>query len=243
LIDKYGIVQLSTGDMLRAAAAAPTPVGQRTKAIIDRGDLVPDDVVVSIIAERIDRPDARRGFVLDGFPRTVAQAEALERLLAERGLKLDAVIELKVDEGILLGRIEKRIADMKMRGEASRADDNAEVLKGRLNAYRSRTAPLSDYYAGKGMLTQVDGMAPVARVTGAIDRVLGAGRARPAGKASRGRKPASRRKAASGKAKPAKRAKGRKPAGMRGTKARAAKRGQPRRKSRAGRGKSNRRRG
>src|SRR6185312_7929818 len=119
LIDKYGIVQLSTGDMLRAAAAAPTPVGQRTKAIIDRGDLVPDDVVVSIIAERIDRPDARRGFVLDGFPRTVAQAEALERLLAERGLKLDAVIELKVDEGILLSRIEKRIADMKTRGEAS----------------------------------------------------------------------------------------------------------------------------
>ena len=143
LIAKHGIVQLSTGDMLRAAVAAGTPVGLRAKSIMDRGELVPDDVVVAIIAERIDRPDAKRGFVLDGFPRTVPQAEALERLLAERGLKLDAVIELKVDEGILLRRIEKRVAEMVARGERVRADDNPEVLKGRLAAYRAQTAPLA----------------------------------------------------------------------------------------------------
>ena len=121
LIAKYGIVQLSTGDMLRAAVAAGTAVGLRTKSIMDRGELVPDDVVVAIIAERIDRPDAKRGFVLDGFPRTVPQSEALDRLLAERGLRLDAVIELRIDEGILLRRIEKRIAEMAARGEKARA--------------------------------------------------------------------------------------------------------------------------
>ena len=129
LVAKHGIVQLSTGDMLRAAVAAGTPVGLRAKAIMDRGELVPDEVVVAIIADRIGQPDAKRGFVLDGFPRTVPQAEALDRLLAERGLKLDGVIELKVDEGILLKRIEKRVAEMTARGEKVRADDNPEVLK------------------------------------------------------------------------------------------------------------------
>ena len=129
LVRKYGIVQLSTGDMLRAAVAAGTPVGLRAKSIMDAGQLVPDDVVVSIIADRIGQPDARRGFVLDGFPRTVPQAEALERLLAERGLKLDGVIELKVDEGILLKRIENRVAEMTARGEKLRADDNPDVLQ------------------------------------------------------------------------------------------------------------------
>ena len=172
LIAKHGIVQLSTGDMLRAAVAAGTPVGLRAKSIMDRGELVPDDVVVAIIADRIDQPDAKRGFVLDGFPRTVPQAEALDRLLAERGLKLDAVIELKVDEGILLRRIEKRVADMTARGEKVRADDNPEVLKGRLSAYRAQTAPLAGYYAGKGMLKSVDGMAAIDEVTAAIDRLL-----------------------------------------------------------------------
>ena len=161
LIAKHGIVQLSTGDMLRAAAAAETPVGLRAKSIMDRGELVPDDVVTAIIAERIDQPDAKRGFVLDGFPRTVAQAEALDRLLAERGLRLEAVIELKVDEGILLQRIEKRIAEMTAREEKVRADDNPEVLKGRLAAYRTQTAPLAGYYAGKGLLRTVDGMEPI----------------------------------------------------------------------------------
>jgi adenylate kinase len=172
LICKYGIVQLSTGDMLRAAVAAGTPVGKRAKAIMDRGELVPDEVVVAIIADRIDQPDAKNGFILDGFPRTVPQAEALDRLLAERSLKLDAVIELKVVEDILLKRIEKRVAEMTARGEKVRADDNPEVLKGRLTAYRAQTAPLSFYYASKGLLRAVDGMAPIEKVTGAINALL-----------------------------------------------------------------------
>jgi adenylate kinase len=189
LIAKHGIVQLSTGDMLRAAVAAGTPVGLRAKSIMDRGELVPDEVVVAIIADRIDQPDAR-GFVLDGFPRTVPQAQALDRLLAERGLKLDAVIELKVDEGILLKRIEKRVAEMAARGEKIRADDNPEVLKGRLSAYRAQTAPLTGYYADKGMLRAVDGMAAIDEVTAEIDRLLRPAKAvRPKGAAkSRRRK-------------------------------------------------------
>jgi len=172
LIAKHGVVQLSTGDMLRSAVAAGTPVGLRAKSIMERGELVPDDVVVAIIADRIDQPDAKRGFVLDGFPRTVPQAEALDRLLTERGLKLDAVIELKVDEGILLQRIEKRIADMTARGEKIRSDDNPEVLKGRLFAYREQTAPLVGHYAGKGLLERVDGMAAVDDVSAQIGRLL-----------------------------------------------------------------------
>ncbi len=185
LIAKHGIVQLSTGDMLRAAVAAGTPVGLHAKSIMDRGELVPDDVVVAIIAERIDQPDAKRGFVLDGFPRTVPQAQALDHLLMERGLTLDAIIELKVDEGILLRRIEKRVAEMTARGEKVRADDNPEVLAGRLAAYRAQTAPLVDYYAAKSMLKSVDGMAPIDEVTAAIDRlsrpvaVSGPARAKP----------------------------------------------------------------
>jgi adenylate kinase len=190
LIAKHGIIQLSTGDMLRAAVAAGTPVGLRAKSIMDRGELVPDDVVVAIIADRIDKPDAKRGFVLDGFPRTVPQAQALDRLLAERGLKLDAVIELKVDEGILLRRIEKRVADMTARGEKVRADDNPEVLKGRLSAYRAQTAPLADYYAGKGMLKSVDGMASIDKVTAEIGRLLRSRAPKP--KSSRRKSRASR---------------------------------------------------
>jgi len=177
LITKHGIVQLSTGDMLRAAVAAGTPIGLRAKSIIERGDLVPDEVVVAIIAERIGQPDAKRGFVLDGFPRTVPQAQALDRLLTERGAKLDAVIELKVNEGILLRRIERRVADMTARGETVRADDNPEVLKGRLAAYRTQTAPLASYYADKGILRGVDGMASVDEVAAAICRLLTPGEA------------------------------------------------------------------
>jgi len=177
LIAKHGIVQLSTGDMLRAAVAAGTPVGLRAKDVMERGELVPDEVVVEIIADRIDQPDAKRGFVLDGFPRTVPQAQALDRLLAERGLKLDAVIELKVDEGILLQRIEKRVAEMIGRGEKIRTDDNPEVLKGRLSAYRAQTAPLADYYANRGMLRTVDGMASIEAGSAQIDRLLGPTRA------------------------------------------------------------------
>jgi adenylate kinase len=212
LVAKHGIVQLSTGDMLRAAVAAGSAVGLRAKDIMDRGELVPDEVVVAIIAERIGQPDAKVGFVLDGFPRTVPQAQALERLLAERGLKLDGVIELKVDEGSLLKRIETRVAEMSARGEKLRADDNPDVLKGRLAAYRTQTAPLAAHYDRKGMLTTVDGMAPIDQVTAAIDRILssaGAGKAKLAarkprrakakpakakGRAKRGRRKASTRR-------------------------------------------------
>jgi adenylate kinase len=130
--------------------------------------------VVAIIADRIGQADAKRGFVLDGFPRTVPQAEALDRLLAERGLKLDAVIELKVDERILLQRIETRVAEMVARGEKVRADDNPDALKKRLDAYRLQTEPLAAYYARTGQLRTVDGMAPIDDVTGQIGSVLGA---------------------------------------------------------------------
>jgi adenylate kinase len=208
LVAKHAIVQLSTGDMLRAAVAAGTEVGLRAKSIMDAGQLVPDDVVVAIIADRIGHADARRGFVLDGFPRTVPQAEALDRLLAERGLKLDGVIELKVDEGILINRIATRVEEMTARGEKLRADDNPDVLKGRLAAYRAQTAPLADYYARKGMLKTVDGMAPMNDVTAAIDRILSpAGAAKGPAKA----KPAAKKPSRS-KAKPAKGRKAKVPA-------------------------------
>ena len=199
LVARHKIVQLSTGDMLRAAVAAGTPVGLRAKSIMDAGQLVPDEVVVAIIADRIDEADAKRGFVLDGFPRTVPQAEALDQLLAERGLKLDAVIELKVDEGILVKRIETRVAEMTARGEPLRKDDNPEVLKGRLAAYRAQTAPLAGYYDAKGMLKGVDGMAPIDDVTAAIGRILGG--AAPAKKAA---KKAAKPTQGKGKTKPAK---------------------------------------
>jgi adenylate kinase len=172
LVDKHGIVQLSTGDMLRAAVQAGTPVGLKAKDIMARGELVPDEVVVSIVSDRVDQPDARKGFILDGFPRTVPQAEALDRMLEQKGLGLDGVVELKVDEGILLQRIEKRIADTKAQGGTVRADDNPDVLKKRLFAYREQTAPLINYYEKKGMLKSVDGMASIADVSRAIDRAL-----------------------------------------------------------------------
>jgi adenylate kinase len=207
LVDRHGIVHLSTGDMLRAAAAAGTPVGQRAKAIIEAGQLVPDEVVVAIVADRIDQVDARRGFVLDGFPRTVPQAEALDRLLADRGLKLDGVIELKVDEGILLKRIETRVADMTARGEKVRADDNPDVLRGRLEAYRVQTAPLTTYYAGKGLLMAVDGMAPIDDVTAAVNAVLTPVKGTTRRKAKSAGKPAKAAKSAKKTAKKAGKAK------------------------------------
>jgi adenylate kinase len=172
LVERHGIVQLSTGDMLRAAVKAETPVGRKAKDIMARGELVPDEVVVAIVSDRVDEPDARKGFILDGFPRTVPQADALDRLLADKGLKLDSVIELKVDEGIMLQRIEKRIADSRARGEPVRPDDDPEVLKRRLAAYREQTAPLVAYYRNKGSLRTVDGMASIGEVSQAIERIL-----------------------------------------------------------------------
>lgn len=172
LAEEHGIVQLSTGDMLRAAVKAGTAVGLKARDIIVRGELVPDDVVVAIIADRIDQIDAKSGFILDGFPRTVPQAEALDRLLLDRELKLDAAIELKVDDGILLNRIQSRIAQMQARGEPLRADDNPETLKKRLDAYRTQTAPLVNYYRNGGTLRTIDGMLPIDAVTHAIHLLL-----------------------------------------------------------------------
>ena len=174
LVEQFDIVQLSTGDMLRAAVKAGTPVGLKAKDIMARGELVPDDVVVAIVADRISQPDAHAGFILDGFPRTVAQAEALDRMLEERGLELDAVIELKVDEDSLIKRIESRIAETTARGEPLRPDDNPDVLRSRIQAYRAQTAPLIGHYAAKGMLKSVDGMAPIQQVTAAIAAALDA---------------------------------------------------------------------
>ena len=172
LVEKYGIVQLSTGDMLRAAIAAGTPVGLKAKDVMARGELVPDHIVVGIVSDRIDQADAANGFVLDGFPRTVPQAEALDAMLAKKGLRLDSVIELKVDEAALLRRIQTRVAEMQARGEKVRPDDNPEALKKRLEAYRAQTQPLVDYYASKGALRTLDGMAPVGEVSAAISALL-----------------------------------------------------------------------
>jgi adenylate kinase len=168
LAAKHSVVQLSTGDILRAAAQAGAPVGLRAKEIMARGELVPDDVVVQIVCERMNQPDARDGFILDGFPRTVPQAHALDSMLDEKGLRLDAVIELKVDENILFDRINRRIAEMNARGEALRADDDPDVLRKRLLAYRAQTAPLTAYYGSRSVLRSVDGMATVAEVEQAI---------------------------------------------------------------------------
>jgi len=172
LVAKYGLVQLSTGDMLRAAVKAGTPLGHQVEDIMARGELCPDDAVVAIVGERIAQPDARKGFILDGFPRTVAQAEALDRMLAAQGLALDAVIELRVDEAVLIKRIENRIAETTARGHELRRDDNPQVLHRRLEAYRRQTAPLISYYRRRGVLRTVDGMAPITAVTAQIDAAL-----------------------------------------------------------------------
>jgi adenylate kinase len=174
LVDKHGIPQLSTGDMLRAAVKAGTAIGQKAKAVMDAGQLVSDDIVVGIVADRFEEPDARKGFILDGFPRTVAQAEALERMMTQKGLKLDAVIEFVVDESALLSRIEKRAAETIAAGGTVRADDNPDALKIRLDAYRAQTAPLIDHYRGTGLLRSVDGMQSIEVVSRQIDDVLNA---------------------------------------------------------------------
>ncbi|NLS70937.1 adenylate kinase [Bradyrhizobium brasilense] len=172
LVHKHGIVQLSTGEMLRAAVAAGTPVGLQAKEIMANGGLVPDEVVVGIIADRIEEPDAKKGFILDGFPRTVPQAEALDDLLRKKHLKLDAVVELRVNESALLARVEKRAEETRARGEEVRLDDTPEVLTKRLAQYRSLTEPLIHYYSERRKLLTVDGMMTIEHVTREINRIL-----------------------------------------------------------------------
>lgn len=172
LVSRHGIVQLSTGDMLRAAVAAGTPIGLKAKAVMESGGLVSDDIVIGIIADRLDEADAKNGFILDGFPRTVAQAEALDTMLAQKGMKLDAVIELVVDQGALVNRILKRAEEARARGEAVRKDDDPEVFKTRLEAYNRDTAIVAPYYKARGQLQQIDGMQPIDDVTKAISQIL-----------------------------------------------------------------------
>lgn len=194
LEENWGLVQLSTGDMLRAAVAAGSPLGQQAKKIMDAGQLMPDSLMVKMIAERIGQPDCAKGFILDGFPRTTAQAEALDRMLAEKGMKLDTVIELKVDEEALVERITGRFTcascgagyhDRFQRPRKDgvcdrcggtqfvrRSDDNEETVRSRLAAYRQQTAPILPYYRSRGVLRAIDGMAEIGQVTKDIERVL-----------------------------------------------------------------------
>jgi adenylate kinase len=174
LVQRYGIVQLSTGEMLRAAVAAQTPVGLKAKDVMASGGLVPDEIVIGIISDRLDQPDAAKGFILDGFPRTVPQAEALDELLKKKHMRLDAVIELRVNESALLQRVESRVAEMRARGEDVRIDDTPEVLTNRLASYRSLTEPLIHYYSERRKLLTVDGMMTIEHVTREINRILAA---------------------------------------------------------------------
>lgn len=168
LVDSYGIPQLSTGDILRSAIAAKTPMGLAAKEVMDRGDLVSDEIVNGIVSERLDQDDCKSGFVLDGFPRTIPQAEALEAMLSEKGMDLDAVVEITADPDVLVQRIAKRANE----SGVARGDDNEEVLRNRLAVYREQTAPLVEFYRGKGLLKSVDGMQPVEEVTAAIRRAV-----------------------------------------------------------------------
>jgi adenylate kinase len=205
LVHRYGIIQLSTGEMLRAAVAAQTPVGLKAKDIMAGGGLVPDEIVVGIISDRLDQPDMAKGFILDGFPRTVPQAQALDDLLKKKHIRLDAVIELRVNESALLARVETRVAEMIARGEEVRIDDTPEVLSKRLASYRALTEPLIHYYSERRKLLTVDGMMTIEHVTREINRILtaiGAVDAKSAKKAAhkaspgRGAPPAARKAAA-----------------------------------------------
>lgn len=168
IVDRYNVVQLSTGDMLRAAVAAGTELGKMAKKVMDAGELVDDDIIIGIIGDRIGEPDCANGFILDGFPRTLAQAEGLDRLLAEKGLTLDAVVNINVPDEELFARIEKRAAET----GGTRADDNAETLKNRLKVYHDQTAPVLGYYGEKNMVDTVDGLQTIDQVTADIVKIL-----------------------------------------------------------------------
>ena len=199
LVHKHHIIQLSTGEMLRAAVAAGTPIGLQAKDIMASGALVPDEIVIGIISDRLDQPDMKNGFILDGFPRTVPQAAALDELLKTKHIKLDAVVELRVNESALLDRVETRVAEMRARGEEVRIDDTPEVLSKRLANYRSQTEPLIHYYSERRKLLTVDGMMTIEHVTREINRILSAiGAGEP--KAAKPAAPAKRAAPASGKA-------------------------------------------
>jgi adenylate kinase len=201
LVQRHGIIQLSTGEMLRAAVAAQTPVGMKAKDIMSSGGLVPDDIVIGIISDRLDQPDAAKGFILDGFPRTVPQAEALDELLKKKHMKLEAVIELRVNESALLQRVETRAAETRARGEEVRIDDTPEVLTKRLASYRSQTEPLIHYYSERRKLLTVDGMMTIEHVTREINRILAA---IGAVEAEASKKAAAKRTAKAAKASPRK---------------------------------------
>ena len=173
LMQRHGIPQLSTGDMLRAAVKAGTPIGLKAKPIMESGGLVPDAIMVGVVGDRIVEHDAARGFILDGFPRTVAQAEALDAALSDKGMSLDAILELKVDHAALIDRIAKRAAQTLSDGGIVRLDDTPEVLAKRLEAYHVQTEPVSNYYESTARLKLIDGMAPVDQVSATIDRILG----------------------------------------------------------------------
>ncbi len=168
LEEKFGVKQLSTGDMLRAAVASGSDIGKEAKAVMDAGQLVSDDIIVRMISERVEEPDCAKGFILDGFPRNVAQADALDQMLAQKGLKIDHVIEFRVDEERMIDRILKRAA------EEGRSDDNEDTLRKRMDVYRQQTAPIIPYYQGKGALKTVDGMKPMDDVTKDLEQILAA---------------------------------------------------------------------
>ncbi|HEV7325412.1 MAG TPA: adenylate kinase [Bosea sp. (in: a-proteobacteria)] len=172
IVVKHGIPQLSTGDMLRAAVAAGTPIGLKAKSVMDAGGLVSDEIVIGIVADRIEEADAKKGFILDGFPRTLAQAEALDTMLAGKGLKLDKVLELRVDQSKLVDRIVRRAEEAKAAGQPVRKDDDPEVFKTRLEAYNRDTAIVAPYYERRGQLTPIDGMQPIDDVSSAIEKAL-----------------------------------------------------------------------
>jgi adenylate kinase len=241
LVQKYGIIQLSTGEMLRAAVAAETPVGLQAKDVMASGALVPDEIVIGIISDRLDQPDMKNGFILDGFPRTVPQAAALDELLKRKHIKLDAVVELRVNESALLNRVETRVAEMRSRGEEVRIDDTPEVLSKRLANYRAQTEPLIHYYSERRKLLTVDGMMTIEHVTREINRILSAigavepRAAKPVGSAKKARGAARKTAKPAGKkaAKTAKKAAKAAPKGRKAASSKAGRKAAPAAKGRA----------